>query len=115
MFETTTCSALAWLLMAAASYRHRGDADVRGEREVRLLRTAGWAVLVAALIRCGTDLTGERVVRLLAGGSLGGVTVVMTLSLWPRVAFAPVRLMLRGLRQRLAPSAQQRPPLPLAR
>lgn len=98
MLETATLSALAWLLMAGAAFRHRRDADVRNAGEARLLRIAGWAILGVALLRCGTGLPGERFVRMLAGASLGGVAVVLTLSIAAAPALAPARLLLRIVR-----------------
>ena len=116
MLETTACSIAAWLLLAAASYRHRRDADVRSGREARLVRAAGWTLLMAALLRCGTDLSGERIVRLAAGASLGGVLVVVALSFWARSAFAPVRMLLRALRWRQTPGGLSRgEPVPIGR
>ncbi|MGR6328170.1 hypothetical protein ACU5AX_03805 [Sphingomonas sp. XXL09] len=98
MLETATLSAFAWLLMAGAAFRHRRDADVRNAREARLLRIVAGAILSVALLRCGTGLTGERFVRMLAGASLGGVAVVLTLSVAAAPALAPARLLLRIVR-----------------
>lgn len=94
MLETALLAAIAWLLLAAASFRFRREAGVPNPRQVRALRLAAAALLALALFRCGTPLTGERWIRALGGASIGAVLVVLALS-------ADAMFMLRPLRQLL--------------
>lgn len=95
MLEAVVACALAFVLLAAASFRFRRDAGVGGERHVRLLRTGGAAVIALALLRAGTALDGERWVRLLTAASIAAVLVVLALSVAPRTIFYPVRRLLQ--------------------
>ena len=94
MLETELLAAIAWLLLAAASFRFRREAGVPNPRQVRALRLAAAALLALALFRCGTPLTGERWIRALGGASIGAVLVVLALS-------ADAMFVLRPLRQLL--------------
>jgi hypothetical protein len=94
MLETALLAAIAWLLLAAASFRFRREAGVPNPRQVRALRLAAAALLALALFRCGTPLTGERWIRALGGASIGAVLVVLALS-------ADAMFVLRPLRQLL--------------
>ncbi|WP_287977943.1 MULTISPECIES: hypothetical protein [unclassified Sphingomonas] len=99
MLETAVITACAWLLLAGASFRHRHATGEPGRRAILLLRLGGWTILAAALMRSGTDIGGERIVRMLASASLSGGAVVLALSVRPAVVLAPVRLLL-GLSRR---------------
>lgn len=94
MLETALLAAIAWLLLAAASFRFRREAGVPNPRQVRVLRIAAAALLALAMFRCGTPLTGERWVRVIGGASIGAVLVVLALS-------ADAMFVLRPLRQLL--------------
>ncbi len=94
MLETALFAALAWLLLAAASFRFRREAGSPDPRHVRLLRGLAALLLAFALFRCGTPLTGERWVRLIGGASLGGVIVVLALSVDAMRVLRPVRRLL---------------------
>jgi hypothetical protein len=94
MLETALFAAIAWLLLAAASFRFRREAGSPDPRQVRILRGAAVLLLAFALFRCGTPLTGERWVRLIGGASLGGVIVVLALSLNAMLVLRPVRMLL---------------------
>jgi len=94
MLETALFAAIAWLLLAAASFRFRREAGLPDPRQVRVLRGAAALLLTFALFRCGTPLTGERWVRLISGASLGGVIVILALSVDAVRVLRPVRLLL---------------------
>lgn len=94
MLETALFAAIAWLLLAAASFRFRREAGLPDPRQVRVLRGAAALLLAFALFRCGTPLTGERWVRLIGGASLGGVIVILALSADAVRVLRPLRLLL---------------------
>ncbi len=94
MLETALLAAIAWLLLAAASFRFRREAGVPNPRQVRVLRLAAAGILALALFRCGTPLTGERWVRVIGGASLGAVIVVLALSLDAMTILRPLRQLL---------------------
>ncbi|AXJ94212.1 MULTISPECIES: hypothetical protein [unclassified Sphingomonas] len=106
MFEAGTLSALAWLLLAGASFRHRQAAGSPAPHEARMLQVAAAAIVVIAITRCGTDIDGEGIVRMLAGASVAGIIVVLALSAAATRALAPVRLLLRVVRKRADHGAQ---------
>ncbi len=94
MLETALLAAIAWLLLAAASFRFRREAGVPNPRQVRILRIAAVLLLGLALFRCGTPLTGERWVRVIGGASLGAVLVVLMLSIDAMMILRPLRQLL---------------------
>lgn len=91
MLETALLSAAAWLLIAAGTHRFRREGGRPSPGEVRALRLAAVPLLLAALLHCGTDVDGERWVRMLGGLSLGAVAVVVLLSVRASAMLAPVR------------------------
>lgn len=95
MCEGVLLCALAFVLLAAASYKFRREAGVSGERAVRVLRGGALMLIAMALIRAGTPMDGERWVRLLTCASIAAVTVVLALSVAPGAVFYPVRRALR--------------------
>ncbi len=97
MCEGVLLCAVAFLLLAAASYKFRREAGVSGERAVRALRSAAAVLIALAMVRVGTPLDGERWVRLLTCASIAAVAVVLALSVAPAQVFYPVR---RALRRR---------------
>lgn len=99
MLEIALLSFAAWLLLAAASFRFRRQLGIVSPAMVRGLRIGGGALLLAALLRCGTSIDGERCVRFLGGASLAGAMLVVLLSLAPTATLAPVALMLRARRR----------------
>lgn len=97
MFEGVLLCALAFLLLAAASYKFRREAGVTGDRAARGLRSAAAVLIALALVRVGTPMDGERWVRLFTCASIAAVAVVLALSIAPTAVFYPVR---RALRRR---------------
>ncbi|KQN93739.1 hypothetical protein ASE95_02085 [Sphingomonas sp. Leaf231] len=91
MCEGVFLCALAFVLLAAASYKFRRDAGVSGERMVRTLRSGAAVLIGLALIRAGTPMDGERWVRLLTCASIAAVVVVLALSVAPGAILYPVR------------------------
>ncbi|WP_341208233.1 hypothetical protein [uncultured Sphingomonas sp.] len=97
MFEGVLLCALAFVLLAAASYKFRREAGISGERAVRALRSGAAVLIALALVRVGTPMDGERWVRLLTCASIAAVIVVLALSVAPGTVFYPVR---RAIRRR---------------
>ncbi|WP_028965581.1 hypothetical protein [Sphingomonas phyllosphaerae] len=97
MFEGVLLCALAFVLLAAASYKFRREAGITGERAVRALRSGAAVLIALALVRVGTPMDGERWVRLLTCASIAAVMVVLALSVAPGAVFYPVR---RAVRRR---------------
>ncbi|GAA4215024.1 hypothetical protein GCM10022253_08860 [Sphingomonas endophytica] len=95
MFEGVLLCALAFVLLAAASYKFRREAGISGERAVRALRSGAALLIALALVRVGTPMDGERWVRLLTCASIAAVAVVLALSIAPGAVFYPVRRVLR--------------------
>jgi hypothetical protein len=95
MFEGVLLCALAFVLLAAASYKFRREAGISGERAVRALRSGAAVLIALALMRVGTPVDGERWVRLLTCASVASVAVVLALSVAPGAVFYPVRRVLR--------------------
>lgn len=95
MLEGVVTCTLAFVLLAAASYRYRRDAGVSADRHARVLRIGAGAVLALALLRAGTPMDGERWVRVLTCASIAAVVVVLALSIAPGAVFYPVRRALR--------------------
>lgn len=91
MFEGVLLCALAFVLLAAASYKFRREAGISGERAVRALRSGAAVLIALALVRVGTPMDGERWVRLLTCASIAAVVVVLALSVAPGAVFYPVR------------------------
>jgi asparagine N-glycosylation enzyme membrane subunit Stt3 len=88
MLETIATSFVAWLLLAAASYRFRRDLGVAPATVIGLRGVAAM-LLLATLFRCAAPVTGERWVRFLGGCAISAVMLVALLSIAP----------LRGLRR----------------
>lgn len=97
MCEGVLLCALAFVLLAAASYKFRREAGISGERAVRALRSGAAVLIALALVRVDTPMDGERWVRLLTCASIAAVMVVLALSVAPGAVFYPVR---RALRRR---------------
>lgn len=95
MCEGVLLCALAFVLLAGASYKFRREAGVSGEHAVRALRGGAAALIALALVRVGTPMDGERWVRLLTCASIAAVAVVLALSIAPGAVFYPVRRVLR--------------------
>lgn len=95
MFEGVLLCGLAFVLLAAASYKFRREAGISGERAVRALRSGAALLIALALVRVGTPMDGERWVRLLTCASIAAVAVVLALSIAPGAVFYPVRRVLR--------------------
>lgn len=91
MLEASLLAAIGFLLLAAATHRFRREAGVVRAGERAALRWAGAGLLVASAACCGSPLSGEWCVRFLAAASIGGVTVVLALSLASAAVLAPVR------------------------
>ena len=83
MFEIIATSFVAWLLLAAASYKYRRDLGIASPAAIAGLRGVAAALLMLALLRCGAPLTGERWVRFLGGSAIAAVMLVMLLSVAP--------------------------------
>ena len=98
MLETTCLALAAWLLLAAASFRYRRQLGITSPATTRGLRLAATALLAFALLRCGTDIDGERCVRFLGGASLAGALVVVLLSVAPVWTMRPIALLVQGAR-----------------
>ena len=95
MFEGVLLCSLAFVLLAAASYKFRREAGISGERAVRALRSGAAVLIALALVRVGTPMDGERWVRLLTCASIAAVIVVLALSVAPGTVFYPVRRVIR--------------------
>ncbi|MDA4830304.1 hypothetical protein NY536_02265, partial [Enterobacter hormaechei] len=72
----------------------------------RLLLLAAASTVVFSFSRCGSDLYGAVILRMLAGASVAGIIVVLALSAAATRALAPVRLLLRVVRKRADHGAQ---------
>ena len=83
MFEIVATSFVAWLLLAAASFRFRRELGIAGPATIAGLRVAASVLLVLALCRCGAPVTGERWVRFLGGSAIAAVLLVVLLSVAP--------------------------------
>ena len=83
MFEIVATSFVAWLLLAAASFRFRRELGIAGSGTITALRVAAGALLMLALFRCGAPVTGERWVRFLGGSAIAAVLLVVLLSVAP--------------------------------
>lgn len=94
MLEAFACCLVAWLLLAAASFRFRRAIDLGPEHVVRL-RVAGALLLGLALFACAGPLPGERVVRFLGVASIAGVVVTALLSVRPQLLRGPARCLRR--------------------
>ncbi|MDQ1232341.1 DUF3325 family protein [Sphingomonas sp. SORGH_AS_0879] len=92
MLDTIALCFVGFWLLAAGSYRHARDAGTLHDARLRTgLKLLGAAVLVLALSACGTQITGERIVRLLGAASIGGIALNLLLSVRASAAFAPLR------------------------
>ncbi|MET4898951.1 DUF3325 family protein [Sphingomonadaceae bacterium jetA1] len=92
MLETIVLCLISFWLLAAGSYRHARDAGTLHDARLRGgLKLLGGAGLLLALSVCGTDVTGERIVRLLGAASIAGVALNLILSFQAQAAFAPLR------------------------
>lgn len=94
MFEGFVTCALAFVLLAAASYKFRREAGVVDDCAARGLRIGAALLIALALVRSGTAMDGERWVRVLTSASLAAVAVVLALSVAPGVVFYPLRRLL---------------------
>ena len=83
MLETVATSFVAWLLLAAASYRFRRDLGISASATIVGLRVCAAILLTLALFRCGGPVTGERWVRFLGGSAISAVILVALLSVAP--------------------------------
>ncbi len=100
MLEATMMCFVAWLLLAAGSFKYRRDLGLADPVSVRALRLAAAAILTIVLFHCGAPLTGERFVRFLGSASLAGVALVVLLSFRPAQTMQPVRVAATILRPR---------------
>lgn len=101
MLEAAVMCFVAWLLLAAASFKYRRDLGLADPKAVRALRLAAAAILTIVLFCCGAPLTGERFVRFLGSASIAGVALVVLLSFAPAQTMQPVRVVLTVLRHRI--------------
>lgn len=83
MLETVATSFVAWLLLAAASYKVRRDLGLSAPATISALRVCAAVLLTLALFRCGAPVTGERWVRFLGGSAISAVILVALLSVAP--------------------------------
>lgn len=83
MGEIVAISFVAWLLLAAASYKYRRDLGIAAPAAIAGLRVGAAMLLALALFRCGAPVTGERWVRFLGGSALAAMMLVMLLSVAP--------------------------------
>ncbi|WP_380786082.1 hypothetical protein [Sphingomonas sp. R86521] len=91
MVEIVVTSFVAWLLLAAASYKYRRDLGISAPAMITALRVAAAMLLMLALVRCGAPISGERWVRFLGGSALAAVVLVALLSVVPKGALAQLR------------------------
>lgn len=91
MVEIVATSLVAWLLLAAASYKYRRDLGISAPTTITGLRVVAAMLLTLALVRCGAPITGERWVRFLGGSALSAVMLVALLSAVPKGALAQMR------------------------
>lgn len=101
MVEIVATSFVAWLLLAAASYKYRRDLGISAPATITGLRVAATMLLMLTLVRCGAPITGERWVRFLGGSALAAVMLVALLSVVPKGALASLRVAapLRAMRR----------------
>ena len=92
MLDTIALCLVGFWLLAAGSYSHAKDAGTLHDAKLRTgLKLLGAAMLVIALSASGTDITGERIVRMLGAASIAGVALNLILSTRASAAFAPLR------------------------
>ncbi|MGA1799695.1 DUF3325 family protein [Sphingomonas sp. 4RDLI-65] len=103
MLEAALMCFVAWLLLAAASFKYRRDLGIANPATVRALRLIAALIMIVVLVCCGAPLTGERFVRFLGAASIGGVALVALLSFRPAQTMQPVRVALTALRARNRP------------